>query len=225
MTAPSSPERAPVLLVPGAFGQDLLYWNVMQYLLERKGHHVYTLTFPTLTLRDLRVSAHLLAAKVQEVLESEETSQVTLVAHSMGGLIARHYLQALRGGPSVRRLVCLGTPHRGTYAGLVGYPLAGARQILPGSPFLQELNDPRNLDTQVPIVNIWARNDLVVVPNENARLSGPNVTDVRVTLGGHWSLLFAPRVLRWVAEAAAGEALTGATVTPPEAVPAPVAES
>jgi pimeloyl-ACP methyl ester carboxylesterase len=51
-------------------------------------------------------------------------AEVTLIAHSMGGLIARHYLESGRfkdrpGFGRVRRLVTLGTPHRGAPLALI----------------------------------------------------------------------------------------------------------
>src|SRR3712207_7538424 len=45
-------------------------------------------------------------------------AEVSLVAHSMGGLISRYYLESGRfndrpGFRAVRRLITMGTPHRG----------------------------------------------------------------------------------------------------------------
>ena len=40
--------------------------------------------------------------------------EIDLVCHSLGGLVARVYLQELGGSRRVRSIVTLGTPHRGT---------------------------------------------------------------------------------------------------------------
>jgi pimeloyl-ACP methyl ester carboxylesterase len=45
--------------------------------------------------------------------EGERRDRVVLVAHSMGGLVARYWLGPLGGWPLCRSLVTLGTPHRG----------------------------------------------------------------------------------------------------------------
>lgn len=194
-------EKPPVLLVPGAFGQEYLYWNLIKFQLGRRGYPVHTVSFPTLTLSDLRVSAHLLAERVRELREATGTPKVILVAHSMGGLISRYFIQFLRGAGHVQHLVCLGTPHRGTYAGIAGYPLMGARQILPGSTFLQGLNDPAYEDHGVPITNVWCRTDLIVVPRRNALLEAPGVTNVCLTWEGHWGFLVSPGVVRRIVHA------------------------
>jgi pimeloyl-ACP methyl ester carboxylesterase len=59
---------------------------------------------------DLRELAQALAAR----LRAEPASEVAVVAHSMGGLIARAALQ-LPGGERVRRLVMLGVPQLGSF--------------------------------------------------------------------------------------------------------------
>ncbi len=191
--------RLPVLLVPGAFGQEWVYWNVMQYLLERDGFPVYTVTFPRLTLADLRASAELLRDRVDEIADAENAPGVFVVSHSMGGLIARQYVRFLGGAERVRHLVFLGVPHRGTWTGITFPVLRGTRQVLPGSPFLNALNAPGGAD--VPTTNIYSRTDFIVFPPDSARLNGPNVVNRCAPLAGHWGLLVSPRVYRWIHEA------------------------
>lgn len=187
---------APVLLVPGAFGQDVAYWNVARYLLEREGHPTATVTFPRFTLADLTQSAATLADRVEKLRNEHGGDAVHLVAHSMGGLIARHYLQEAAPANAVRTLACLGVPHHGTWAGLTMPVLKGCRQVLPGSAFLMRLNDPARAKRDVPILNIWSRTDLMVVPTSNARLDFPHVTNRQLSLAGHWAMLVAPSVYR-----------------------------
>src|SRR5690606_41822734 len=41
-------------------------------------------------------------------------ARAILIAHSMGGLVARYYLEVLGGWDSCRALITFGTPHRGS---------------------------------------------------------------------------------------------------------------
>ena len=41
-------------------------------------------------------------------------AKVVLLAHSMGGLVARHYLEVLGGWPNCKALISFGTPYRGS---------------------------------------------------------------------------------------------------------------
>jgi len=117
--------------------------------------------------------------------------RIDLVAHSMGGLVARFYLQQLGGARRVDRLVTLGTPHQGTHAANF-IPSALVRQLLPEGPFLRHLNAlPPPAGVQV--TSIVGGRDLLVQPVESARCPFGRV--VRFEDLGHLELLFQPRVL------------------------------
>lgn len=195
----ASSERPPVLLVPGAVGQDVVYWNLLRRRLRRDGFDPYSVTFPRFTMQDLRLSAELLGSRVDAVRAETGAPKVALVCHSMGGLIARWWMGRLGGVDRTAAVVFLGTPHQGTVAGLSGLPFRGARQIVPGSPFLNELNQGE-AEAVVPTTNVWSFTDFIIVPSTNARLPRPGVRDVQLTFVGHWGMLVSGAVYRAVIE-------------------------
>ena len=74
--------------------------------------------FPYDWRRDNRVAAHRLKEQTDGWLcdwrqESPE-ARLILVGHSMGGLVARYFLECLEGWRDTRRLVTFGTPYRGS---------------------------------------------------------------------------------------------------------------
>jgi pimeloyl-ACP methyl ester carboxylesterase len=121
--------------------------------------------------------------------------RIDLVAHSMGGLVARFYLQLLGGARRVDRLVTLGTPHHGTHAATF-IPSALVRQLLPGSPFLQHLNAQPPPDG-VETTSLVAGRDLLIQPVASARC--PFGDSVQFPDLGHVELLFRPEVFAEVA--------------------------
>ncbi|MFK0014835.1 esterase/lipase family protein [Streptomyces sp. NPDC091027] len=97
-------------------------------------------------------AAKLLAADVHERLkgygEAERAGRVVILAHSMGGLVARYWLGPLEGWPLCRALVTLGTPHRGAPKALqtlvngvrvAGMRLDGVSDLLRQWPSVAEL--------------------------------------------------------------------------------------
>lgn len=73
---------------------------------------------------DIRWYAQSLAREIQVIKDEEGVSKVDIVAHSMGGLVARAYIESedLPNNPypisynnDVRKLVMLGTPNQGAY--------------------------------------------------------------------------------------------------------------
>ncbi|MHA1623925.1 MAG: esterase/lipase family protein [Promethearchaeota archaeon] len=63
---------------------------------------------------DIQINAKKLEALVQQVLTSTGKTKVNLVAHSMGGLISRWYIEQLGGNDKVHKLIMLGTPNHGS---------------------------------------------------------------------------------------------------------------
>jgi pimeloyl-ACP methyl ester carboxylesterase len=76
--------------------------------------------FPYDWRRDNRVAARHLAERAPGWLRAwrqrsgNNDAKLVLVAHSMGGLVARHYLEVLDGWRDTRTLVTFGTPYRGS---------------------------------------------------------------------------------------------------------------
>lgn len=75
--------------------------------------------FPYDWRRDNRVSARKLQRFVETQLprwrawSGAADAQVILIGHSMGGLVARYYVEALGGWKHCRALITIGSPHRG----------------------------------------------------------------------------------------------------------------
>lgn len=76
--------------------------------------------FPYDWRRDNRVSARRLERCLRRWLpewrakSGNADARVVFVAHSMGGLVARYYVECLEGWRTTRRLFTVGTPHRGS---------------------------------------------------------------------------------------------------------------
>ena len=74
--------------------------------------------FPYDWRRDNRVAARRLQRLVDEKLHAQRQrnpdAKLILIGHSMGGLVARWYLECLDGWQDTRTLITFGTPHRGS---------------------------------------------------------------------------------------------------------------
>jgi len=101
----------------------------------------------------------------------EAFDQVDIVAHSMGGVVARKVLAErpdLRA--RVQQVITLGTPHHGTESAR-GLPPDFPRDIgdlQPDSPFLQQLPSLRELLPDRPLLAVAAQWDVVVFPLHRA---------------------------------------------------------
>ena len=190
----------PIVLVHG-IGDNRSAFAVLSGALRRRGFGVvHAINYSVLTALtgDVRRSAALLGAQIERICEQTGSEQVHVVGHSLGGLIARYYVQRLHGDSRVRTLVTLGTPHRGTLAAYL-LPTPLTRQLRPGSELLSELAEPcRSIRTRFVVV--WSEMDQVIVPQRNARLEHPSllVEEHQIRDSGHLSLPVDTRTLHVV---------------------------
>ncbi|MGW9306332.1 lipase family alpha/beta hydrolase [Streptomyces cyaneofuscatus] len=199
---PASPAAdRPVVLLHGFIDNRSVFLLLRRALTRQGRRHLASLNYSPLT-RDLRTAAELLGRHVEEICARTGQREVDIVGHSLGGLIARYYVQRLGGDRRVRTLVTLGTPHGGTAvapgAGL--HPIV--RQMRGGSPLIEELRLPAP-GCRTRFVSFWSELDQVMVPVGTACVDHPDLdaVNVRVTGIGHLALPVHPAVAAAVREA------------------------
>ena len=95
---------------------------------------------------------------IDVVKEKTGKPKVNIVAFSMGGLVARKYIQIFGDGP-VYKLITIGTPHKGVIGDVAQLcPLLGEYKecvdMQQNSLFLNKLNDPSTQPQNVQLYNI-----------------------------------------------------------------------
>jgi len=191
----------PILLVHG-IGDNRSAFSILRRTLRRRGYgRISTVNYSPLTT-DIRKAAANLARHVERVCQQTGYEQVFLVGHSLGGIIARYYVQCAGGDQRVHTLVTLGSPHAGTQLARLA-PLGVCQQLRPNSDLMRELARPADCSTR--FVAIYSDRDEVVLPNRSARLEHPDLTvgRIRVHGVGHLSLLVNSTVAHAVAGALA----------------------
>ncbi|MFI7328790.1 esterase/lipase family protein [Streptomyces rubiginosohelvolus] len=196
----ASSATPPVVLLHG-FIDNRSAFVVLRRALTRHGRRLASLNYSPLT-RDVRAAAELLGRHVEEICARTGHDRVDIVGHSLGGLIARYYVQRLGGDRRVRTLVTLGTPHGGTAVapGAGVHPIV--RQMRGGSSVIEELRGPAP-GCRTRFVSFWSELDQVMVPVETACVDHPDLdaVNVRVTGIGHLALPVHPTVAAAVREA------------------------
>ncbi|GAA4068074.1 esterase/lipase family protein [Streptomyces shaanxiensis] len=212
LPAPGSPDsrgtaqlptetNPPVVLLHGFIDNRSVFVLLRRNLAQHGRHQVESLNYSPLTC-DIRTAAELLGRHIEEICERTGSRQVDVVGHSLGGLIARYYVQCLGGDLRVRTLVTLGTPHSGTSV----VPLANAhpivRQMRPGSPVLEELARPAP-GCRTHFVSFWSDLDHLMDPLETACIDHPDLMaqNVRVSGIGHLALPVHPAVATGIRQA------------------------
>jgi triacylglycerol lipase len=188
----------PILLVHGIMDNRSVF-TVFRRSLRRRGFGVVHAVNYSLFTGDVRTAAQTLAELVDQLRERTGAEKVHIVGHSLGGMIARYYVQCMGGSAAVDALVTLGSPHSGTLAAYL-MPTPLARQLRPGSELLEELAGPAPGCT-TRFLAVWSRMDQMILPQRNARLLHPDldVGELELRDVGHLSLPIDPRSVHWVA--------------------------
>ncbi|MFC7913181.1 esterase/lipase family protein [Streptomyces sp. NPDC057386] len=194
-------DRPPVVLLHGFIDNRSVFVLLRRSLAQHGRQRVESLNYSPLTC-DIRAAADLLGRHIEEICERTGSEQVDVVGHSLGGLIARYYVQRLGGDQRVRTLVTLGTPHSGTRVARLADAHPIVRQMRPGSPVIEELARPAP-GCRTRFVCFWSDLDHIMVPLETACIDHPDliVQNVRVTGVGHLALPVHPAVATGIRQA------------------------
>jgi pimeloyl-ACP methyl ester carboxylesterase len=122
-----------------------------------------------------------LGAMVEEIArvnELEDDARIDVVAHSMGGIVARFALDDPAVARRVSTVVTLGTPHHGTLAARYA---GGAHTLTlrPGSPLFARLAHQVPWPASMPrLVCFWSQDDVFLLPHETGFIEGAHAIEM-----------------------------------------------
>ncbi|MET0321571.1 MAG: alpha/beta fold hydrolase [Duganella sp.] len=173
---PPQARGLPVLLLHG-YSCNSGYWQPMSKHLHAAGiaHYGIDLEPPGAGIDAFAPQVH---AAVERLCAATGSARVIVLAHSMGGLVARAYLRR-HGAARIARVITLGTPHHGTALASFG-PGSNARQMRRGSTWLATLaadeaaNKTANeAELQRTLFSsIYSVHDNIVAPQDSSDLPG-----------------------------------------------------
>ncbi|MBI3128161.1 MAG: alpha/beta fold hydrolase [Candidatus Tectomicrobia bacterium] len=188
--SPPSATGRPVILIHG-MGMRGLALLPLALRLRREGRTVHLFTYwPPGRLID--GYARQLSMFIERIRQEHGYEELDLVAHSLGGLIARRYMQMNEGTHPIRRVVTIGTPHRGSELWRFSIYASG-RQLRPDGELLRSL-DGAGLREGMGAVAIASTFDELVIPNDNARWERDGVINITVENLGHARMVFSREV-------------------------------
>jgi triacylglycerol lipase len=178
----------PIVLVPG-LAENMAVFTRLRVALEDCGVGPVVAFAYSPLIGDVRSLAAKLAEQVEQLCATTGAGKVRLVGHSLGGLIARYYVQRLGGHARVDIVVTVATPHRGTMAAWLLPPLPLVRQLRPDSELHAELAEPAPA-CRTRFVTYSSGGDAVILPASNGQLDHPDLPTRNVVLPGmgHFTL-------------------------------------
>lgn len=159
--------QTPVLLVHGFFSNAGFWKSIRDSFTDSGITNVFSINLEP-TFGDIDEYARQLASRIEEVCKNCVVDQLIIIAHSMGGIVARN--TAVNCPEHISQIICLGSPHHGTVlAALV--PAINTRQMRRNNRWLQSLN---RVKASIPIVNLYSPLDNIVIPADSSKLESTN---------------------------------------------------
>lgn len=188
----------PMILVHGLGGHRGNFSPMRGWFALQGRRRTYSLGLPEGPLGALGDRLVETLAEVVEVNGLGSEQRIDIVAHSMGGLVARLALLDVETTNQVHTLVTLGTPHSGTHA--ARFAGSGrARDLRPDSDVLERLSGQAPWSGPTRLVCLWSKADPLMQPAETARM--PGAEHVELPEMTHLQYLLDRRAWREVAAA------------------------
>ncbi|MDB4946534.1 MAG: putative secreted lipase [Labilithrix sp.] len=184
-----APQADVIVLVHGFFASAGVFRPMSRRLVTDTGAQVASFTHaPGARLERI---ARSLAKLVDRI---PQHCRVHLIGHSLGGLVARWYVQELGGHERVSQTISLGSPFGGTERAR-RFPFLVGADLCRTSPTLARLR-ARAHEHDVPHLSVVGDADALIIPRESAVFPRGEVVVLKGR--GHNSLLFDPESIRHV---------------------------
>ena len=173
------PTHGRAVLMQHGYVNNGAVWFFTARALEARGYRVFTMDQPPFASID--TMGDLLHERVDAVLRITGETQLTLVAHSMGGLVCRACLRR-HGEDKIDQLITLGLPHQGTFHARLARGANGL-QMRSGNVWLKSLGESL---VGIPFTSIYSIHDTIIAPQDSSVVVGAD--NIQLSGVGHVSM-------------------------------------
>lgn len=160
--------RTRTILVHG-YRDDASVFNTLASYMSELGLESYGVN---LAPSDCSVPLETLAQQLETFIDGNFSvgQKLDFVGFSLGGIVARYYIQRMGGLARTNRLLTVAAPHHGTWMAFAS-SLPAALQLRPNSDFLRDLNADSESLTGIQFASMWSPLDLMILPSFSSRMS------------------------------------------------------
>lgn len=192
-------QARPILLVHGYLHAGFVWSLYKKRLVEKGFGPVYTIDLGS-PFHSIHDYAKKIQQKAEQIARETGRSDLTLIGHSMGGLVSAFYASVLAPSGTISQVITLGSPLKGTHLARLGIGRC-AREMQIGSDFTKELNQTmEKVSSQIRFYHVASKTDQIVIPYGSSLVTTDPERHLIFENLGHVTLLFSPRVIKKVFE-------------------------
>jgi triacylglycerol lipase len=187
------PEQGrPILLIHG-YMQNASNWAVLKRRLCQRGFGpIFTLNLRH-PFRSIRDYAEAIRHKAALIAKETHREDLTLIGHSMGGLVSAWYAAKVAPPGKVGDVITIGSPLSGTKMAAIAIGKNG-REMERGSHFVREVEEVVRKNRKVRFYHIASKADQIILPYSSALTGEHPEREYVLDDIGHMSLLYSVRV-------------------------------
>lgn len=192
MPAGQKATKTPVLLVHG-YMHSSSAWHFIRRRLEAEGIRTYTINLGSPFNSISKDFAHKVKEKALKIAKDSGRDDLLLVGHSMGGLVSSEYATTLAPPGTVKGVVTLGSPMKGSKSAKIP-PGRCAKEMHHHSPFVKALDAKVQNALGITFFNFSSKTDLLVRPIKMSGLHAKHILSHEFRSCGHMTYLYSPEV-------------------------------
>ncbi|MGJ8668107.1 MAG: esterase/lipase family protein [Oceanococcus sp.] len=188
----------PIVLVPGFLCNRGYYGKFRRFLAKNGYGNVWAVTLEPV-FGSIDDNARHLGELIEQICQETGEEQVILIGHSMGGVVARSYIDKQGGAKRIAHAIALGSPFGGTVLAKGPSGLGeNLRQMIVGCDWLQELAAYENQACPTRFTAIWSPHDSIVAPQNGTKVSEVYGHSIAMPGIGHMEMIVSMPVLNQV---------------------------
>ncbi len=174
-----------IILIQGIHAR-WVYLKKIGDALSEAGYSVYTVSELGKNMDKISLNAK----RVEKFIKVNKLNNVIIVAHSKGGLIAKHILVDVGLEDRIVKVITIGTPFHGTLISK-DIPNSAYREFATGSDTIRYLDS--NSEVNHKIISILPEWDNLVQPVESIKLEGAQ--NITLPIKGHHKIMYSVRLI------------------------------
>lgn len=185
----------PILLSGGYLGTSGQLFYLKYQLRKNNAGAVFTMDYdnPLASIDDFACA---MKKRVEEIQRHYPGKKLTLIGHSMGGIISARYAANCENTDHISKIITLGSPLQGTYWAYLAFGTC-SRQMQRESHYLKQLE--HDLTTKnIIFINVGSRTDLIVLPNNSTSFKTISSKKIQFDSMGHMTYLCSDRVVDFI---------------------------
>lgn len=188
---------APILLIQGYLHNSFVWIYHGKKLIDKGFGPIYTINFNN-PLASIEEQAFILKEKIDDIHKENKNSPITLIGHSMGGLIASYCALNFLNKNQIRDIISISTPYDGSFFAKIGVGKC-AKEMKNHSTFVNNLKKQIVDEKTINFYFIASKTDQLVRPK--SALMGQNLDKEYVFDDiGHATMLFSKKVNNKIAK-------------------------